>query len=124
MKKMQGREKAEEAFLDQGEKPVVVGINTAQAREREKLRNVALFNQALDLSIDQYKEEEERLGQDEDVMLNLGGNNSEDQDKIDKITPLAFTKMVMANNVGGFGASTLFSDVRYTLKEDGKDYAK
>ena len=55
MKKMQGREKAEEAFLDQGEKPVVVGINTAQAREREKLRNVALFNQALDLSIDQYK---------------------------------------------------------------------
>ena len=56
-------------------------------------------------------------------MLNLGGTNSEDQDKIDKITPLAFTKMVMANNVGGFGASTLFSDVRYTLKEDGKDYA-
>ena len=40
---------------------------------------------------------------------------------MDKITPLAFTKMVMANNVGGFGSATLFSDLRYTLKDDFKD---
>ena len=55
-------------------------------------------------------------------MHNLSNPMTEGQDKIDKITPLAFTKMIMTNNVGGFGTSSLFSDLRYTLKDETKDY--
>ena len=56
-------------------------------------RALDLFSEALELSIAEVK-----------------GN-------VDKITPLAFTKVIMKHGVGGFGFGIAFSDLRYTLRE-------
>lgn len=40
----------------------------------------------------------------------------EQKKNMDTITPLAFTKVIMKHQVGGFGFGNAFSDLRYTLK--------
>ena len=41
--------------------------------------------------------------------------DSIEDEAIDKITPLAFTTMVLKNKIGGFSCTNMFSDLRYTL---------
>ena len=47
-----------------------------------------------------------------DNMLQMQEN---DKEWLDKISPMAFTEVMMKNHVGGFGTGTLLSDLRITL---------
>ena len=69
----------------------------------------------MDLSIQRYVADKQSQGGDEDFLARLNRTEDEDEEQIDKITPLAFTEVMMRNQVGGFGTATLFSDLRYTL---------
>ena len=121
MKMMLEREKAAEAEDNKNrgtdqEKTVV--WNTKASLGQERHRGLRLFNEALDLSIQHFVREKELRAKDDDLMDHMRNIGAHDDEQLDKITPMAFTEVMMRNQVGGFGTSTLFSDLRFTLPEN------
>lgn len=93
-----------------------------QRRQQLKMRNLRLFNEALDLSIDKYIEQEvstiDRGEHDTAKHFTvLRALLREDEQIVDKLDPMAFTQVIMQRGVGGFGLGNVMSDLRFTLWE-------
>ena len=105
---MKGLEEKDLRKEEKEEKNLEPTLKINRKTRMTKERIIYLFNEALEITQIDLSLMNERQKQ-----AVLEGDN----DTVDKISPLAFTKMIMKNEVGGFGMGQVFSDLRYTLRQ-------